>query len=131
MMDIKEAALQKAIAFLKASGADYIVTLGDEVYQSENPAAPVAPVTHAATRKPRKRMHYFDRDTDYLRRIRAMKPTEVVRFYRKDYPVLATDVAWGSFKPSVHSATRSEFGQGNFLYRQADDDSYVEVMRAV
>lgn len=126
--DIKELALQKAIAFLKASGADYIVTFGDQVCQSENPAL-LTPIPRESSRKPRKRLHYFDRETDYLPKIRALKAGDVVRFYRKDYPILVQGIAWNNFKPSVHSSARNEYGAGNFIYRVADDDSYVEVLR--
>lgn len=125
-MSIQAAALQKALAFLKASGAEYVVEFQGDVHQSAN--TKFVRIEEKPVKK-RQRLHHFDRDTGYLIVIKSLKVGDVARFCRKDYPVLASDVAWTNFKPSVQTAARYTFGPDNFVYQVSKDDDYVEVMR--
>ncbi len=115
---IKGKAIAKAIAFLEAAGATFSITdneAGIIYYSKDGPEAkkqndfsPVA-LTHT---------------------LQSLEIGGIVRIHRSDYDCLASRQAWSNFKSVVCSTAKRIFGADNFIHARADDDSYVEVMRA-
>lgn len=128
-MSIKKFALDKALAFLAAAGADYVVVFDGQTYQSQTPVVAEPLPEFAPQWKPRKRLHHFDQDTDYRQRIDALQVGEVAQFRRAAYDVLKTEVAWINFGATVSSKTRTKFGVGNYLYRVDRKTETIEVLR--
>lgn len=121
--DIKRMCLDKALAFLKAAEADYVVTFQGEVFQSEVPAPPPD-----VQKRKRTQVHNFVQDTDYIHKLRALSTGQTVRFDRGAYAVLKEKKAWDSFKASVTSQCRNKFGPNNYLIRSTEH--CIEVLRA-
>lgn len=130
MSNIKESALQKAILFLKASGAEYVAIFEGKIYESIKDPQPKQ--DEGVERRSRVRsisgyIRDFKTSTRYLEKIDKLAPGETVTFERNEFDVLKDNNAWTSFIASVQSASRVRFGaSGYILERQVNS---IELLR--
>lgn len=118
-MSIQDQAIARAISFLNAAGAVYLIRHNGET---------VADTLPQAVKKTRVLVNNFSRDTGYVKTINDMPPGMTHRFARKQWPELfKSDLTWKSFVASVKSTTVKRFGKDSVLFEH--NDEYLDVMR--
>lgn len=135
MNDIQKQALVKGIAFIKASGASYIVLVDGEASFRSDDMVPMTLTPPAALngngKVKRKILNNFERDINYIMQMSAIDVGSAFKWSRTDYPMFTAlapdpdhpkrtmgDRAWGSFHSSVCAFARRRWG---------DDASIVSV----
>lgn len=130
MSDIKTMALEKAILFLNASGAEYVVVFGGKTYQSAKPVdAEAAGDRLKRVRSNNGLIRDFKNTTGYLKTLAELQPGQTSKFCRKDYEVLKDDDAWASFMASVISASRGRFGVQGYIAHRDHQECTIEILR--
>jgi hypothetical protein len=136
MNDIQKQALVKGIAFIKASGASYIVLSdGDTMGFRSDDMLPMTLTPPAAVngngKAKRKILNNFERDINYIVQMQGIDVGNTFKWARHDYPMFMDATvdpdhpmrtmgarAWGSFHSSVCAFARRRWG---------DDASIVSV----
>jgi len=106
-MSVQTQAVDRAIAFLKAAGAQYKILLdGEEVGCN-------LPVVVARAKRTIVNDHVAA--TDYVNRLRTLQPEQLVTFERSEYPYLADASAWNSFCACVNGVAKKLFGEDKYI----------------
>lgn len=118
-------AIERAVAFLRAANAQFkIICAGETVLDTLPPPAPAA-----VERKKRVFVNDFAATTQYIVLLKALQPGGTLVLQRDQFPVLATNKAWASFKSSVASYCNRLFGKDKWVIGTDSLQSRVEVLR--
>lgn len=101
-MDIKQIAVTKALKILDALGAKYKVILDDQEYGTLETVAP-------RKRGPYKRVNNYVKQLDYIDKVRALEPGDVLKF-----PFDTADEA-RRFQSALSGRAGQIFGKGTCM----------------
>lgn len=132
MDQVKQVALTKALAFLRASGADFAVQMPDDSVATSEGWKTMT-LTAKPVKQKRQLINNFVEGTGYLSTLKQLEVGGSITFRRADYPTLfgpgnpLAKRAWLSFYASIKSYCRRRWTEDG--YALAEHDDVIEVLR--